>query len=329
MLTGRVLITGGSGFLGRGILRRIRREKWPAQVTIYSRDETKQYEVKRRWPEANCILGDVRDADRLEAVMVGHDLVIHAAAVKYIPEAEKNVAETISVNVQGSYNVAKAAARAGVKTVVGISTDKACSPLNTYGATKMLMERLFAEANTWSDTKFVTCRYGNVVGSTGSVVPIFQQQIRDSSVIRITDDRMTRFWLSIDEAIDLIDQAQSDPLNAGSCYISKCPAMSIKSLAEAVWTNYWSQLTDGGGPEPVLVKTGIRPGEKLYESLYNEQEWSRVQWTRDGFILKSPLESVLPAERPELESYSSNSPDRILQVKEMIELIEDAKEVWL
>lgn len=326
MLKGRILITGGSGFLGRGILRRIRKEKWPAQVTVYSRDETKQFEVKRRFPEANFILGDVRDRDRLDAVMVGHDYVIHAGAVKYIPEAEQNVAETIAVNVDGSLAVARAAARAGVKTVVGVSTDKACSPQNTYGATKMLMERAFSEANTWSPTRFVTVRYGNVVGSTGSVVPMFLRQIRETGEVRITDPRMTRFWLSIDDAIDLIDRSiQYETLEGvrGVTLVPSCPAMSLLDLAQACW-----KMSDKSGPVKVY-EMGSRPGEKLAESLFNEQEAHLVGSGWDSGWVLYPTLWMNPINPAGIDHYSSDSPLKWLSVEEMIAMIEDAKDVWL
>jgi FlaA1/EpsC-like NDP-sugar epimerase len=328
MLQGKVLITGGSGFLGRGFLRRARRESWPVDITIYSRDETKQFQVKRQFPEVRCVLGDVRDGDRLEAVMAGHDYVIHAAAVKYIPEAEYNVAETISVNVEGSRSVARAAVRSEVKAVVGVSTDKACAPLNTYGMTKALMERLFAEANAWSDTRFMTVRYGNVVGSTGSVIPMFMQQIKDYGEIRITDERMSRFWLSIDEGIDLINLAigygREQP---GATITGANPAMRIGDLAAAV------RMV--AGAEVATRVTGIRPGEKLNEFLFNAQEASRVYDLDEagglkGFLLLPPTRGRLDAAVTSyVDGYSSDAPVRWLSPDEMCEMIEDAQALGL
>lgn len=325
MLKGRVLITGGSGFLGRGILRRIRRENWPVTITIYSRDETKQFEVKRRYPEVTCVLGDIRDRDRLDAVMVGHDYVIHAGAVKYIPEAEHNVVEAINVNVEGSLNVARAAVKAGVKAVVATSTDKACAPLNTYGATKMLMERMFAEANRWSSTKFTTVRYGNVVGSTGSVVPVFLKQIEEHGEVRITDPRMTRFWLSIDQAIDLITQAfeYEDPTGErGVTLIPACPAMTLLDLAQACWS-----ISGRAGPVKTY-ESGIRPGEKLHESLFNEQEAPRVADRGVHFTLYPPTwkNEFRPTQ---FTDYSSNEPSVWVTVEDMVAMIEDARQVWI
>lgn len=324
MLEGNVLVTGGAGFLGRAIIRRATREKWPADFTVYSRDETKQWELKHRYPDVRCVLGDVCDLGRLEALMSGIDYVIHAAAVKYIPEAEFNAEEAIRVNYEGSRAVARAAARAGVQKVVGISTDKACAPLNTYGASKMLMERLFGEANRWADTRFTTVRYGNVIGSTGSVIPLFARQVREHGEITVTDPRMTRFWLSVDEAIALILIAFAEAdARPGSTFVGANPAMSIISLADAVWRSE-------GRRGAVAVKTiGIRPGEKLHESLFNEQEAPRASW-REGL---PPGYTLAPATAPALNEpgipsgYSSDNPFRWLEADEMMRLIEDAKGV--
>lgn len=322
MLTGTILLTGGSGFLGRGILRRAKKEKWPAKFIIYSRDEAKQWELKRFYPETICVLGDVsRDLDRLTSVMSGCDSVLHLAAVKFIPEAEWNVNETIDVNIIGSRNVSLAARAAGVKTVVGISTDKACAPLNVYGMTKGIMERLFSEANRMGATRFVTARYGNVIGSTGSVIPVFRKQIEDYGEIRVTDSRMTRFWLSVDEAIDLIiwarDEAERVP---GHTFIAPCPAMKIADIAKAVWE------MERPGIEPNITYTGIRPGEKLHEALFNEQEAPRITIEGNrGFTLAPAISVGIPM--PERMSYTSEQPRRWISVEEMIKYIKDAENV--
>lgn len=322
MLEGNILITGGAGFLGRAILRRAERESWPARFTVYSRDETKQWELRHRYPDVRCVLGDVaRDLERLVAVMQGHDTVIHAAAVKYIPEAEHNVFETIAVNVEGSRNVAMSARAAGVRTVIGVSTDKACGPLNVYGMTKGIMERLFSEADRMGSTRFVNVRYGNVIGSTGSVVPIFRRQADEKGELRVTDSRMTRFWLSVDEAIDLIDWAASSAsCEPGRTFIPMCPAMKIDDLAAAVWEMAYP------GVAPVITYSGVRPGEKLHEALFNEQEAPRVQ--RDGqhgFIMAPATEpgSLSPAAM----AYTSDHPKRWLTRDEAIALIRDAEGV--
>lgn len=336
-LEGRWLITGGSGFLGRAVLRRARRDGWPARFTIYSRDETKQWELKHRYPEATCVLGDVaRDEARLISLMAGHDGVIDAAAVKYIPEAEHNVFETVDVNVVGSRNIATAAIAAGVPKVVGISTDKASAPLNLYGLTKGIKERLFSEANRLGRTRFVNVRYGNVVGSTGSVIPVFMKQLAESGRLRITDPRMTRFWLSVDEAIDLILWALAEAHERpGYTFIGACPAMTIPDLGAAVYA-LWRQPSLWAPPDEVPIDfTGIRPGEKLHESLFNEQEAPRVQQlhglqqyrengTTTGFIMAP---ATAPADVLRTEGYSSDKPVRWVGHAEMIEMIRDARDV--
>lgn len=320
MLDGNVLLTGGSGFLGRAILRRAEQENWPARFTVYSRDETKQWELNRRYPNVRCVLGDVaRDLDRLISVCNGHDTVIHMGAVKYIPEAEHNVLETIDVNINGSRNVGIASIAAQVKTVIGISTDKACSPANVYGMTKAIMERMFSEFSLMSKTRFVTVRYGNVVGSTGSVIPVFQRHIKDWDQIRVTDSRMSRFWLSVNEAINLIltayNRAETD---SGRIFISNCPSMKIKDLAETVWS---MERKD----EPNIMYTGIRPGEKLHEALFNEQEAPRVIVEKDLFIMRPAIETGDPS--PKMMMYESSHPSHWVTIPEMQEMIKNAASV--
>lgn len=323
MLKGNVLITGGSGFLGRAILRRAVRENWPAKFTVYSRDETKQWELKHKYPDVKCVLGDVaRDIDRLIAVCHGHDVIVHAAAVKYIPEAEHNVNETIDVNIEGSRNIAIAARVAGVSTVVGVSTDKACGPLNVYGMTKGIMERLFSESNRMGSTNFITVRYGNVVGSTGSVIPLFKRQMEEDGVIKVTASGMTRFWLGVDEAVELVEESAAlADTYPGYTVISQCPAMSIYDLAQTVWKMNREDA-------PVLAITGIRPGEKMHENLLNEQEAPRCEYSPDGKLLMLKP-AIAPMFNPPLvtEAYSSSQPLKWLEREEMACLIRDAENV--
>lgn len=321
MLEGRWFLDGGSGFLGRSFLRRAAKEKWPASFTVYSRDEEKQWQLKRKYPDTVCVLGDIaRDIDRLMAAMAGHDGVIHMSAVKFIPEAEWNVFETIDVNINGSRNVALAAKAAGVKTVVGVSTDKSVAPLNLYGMTKAVMERMFSEANRLGATKFVTVRYGNVIGSTGSVIPVFRQQIEDHKQLKVTDSRMTRFWLGVDQAIDLILWAVKDAeAYPGNVFIPWCPAMKIVDIAKAVWR------MEVGASEPDIVYTGLRPGEKLHEYLFNEQEAPRMEMCgKLGFRLRPATE---PGKQPEMWDYTSEHPNQWVSHDQMISLIEDAKTI--
>lgn len=318
MLQGKVLITGGSGFLGRAIIRRAEREKWPCQFTVYSRDETKQDELKHKYPAVNCVLGDVsRDLDRLISVMHGHDIVVHAAAVKYIDAAEYNIFETIDVNIKGSQNVTIAARAAGVDTVVGISTDKACQPANIYGLTKGVMEKIFVEANKNTKTRFVTCRYGNVVGSTGSVIPKFRKQLAETGGFQVTDSKMTRFWIGVEEAIDLILWAQQSAyVEPGRVFIPFCPGMTTLDVAKAVWQ-------EAGRTDPIKVNyTGIRPGEKLHESLFSPQEAPRVWQIGDkGFIMVPAIEET---HFPDMMEYTSNHA-KPLKIEDMLYMMKDAE----
>lgn len=328
--TGKVLLTGGAGFLGRAILRRAEAEGEVGRYIIYSRDEMKQWEAKRRYPDVRCVLGDIsRDLDRLVAVATGCDTVLHLGAVKFIPEAEHNVLETIDVNIEGSKNVALASIAAGVGTCVGVSTDKACAPLNLYGMTKAVMERMYGEfASRQSKTKFVTARFGNVIGSTGSVIPAFKKQIEDFGEIRVTDPNMTRFWFSVDEAIDLIEWSWKNAQDFnGHTFVSACPSMKILDIAHAVW--------DMVEPEPTqlhkIAITGIRPGEKLHEQLLNEQEAPRTKfrahWPEysNGFIMAPS--TTLRVEDGLSNAYSSDDPVSWLTAEEMIEAIKDAEKV--
>lgn len=265
MLNGRVLITGGTGFLGRAIMRRAALDGWNCEFTVYSRDEYKQMQCKRKYKRATYVLGDIQDTQHLQAVMTGHDTVIHTAAIKFIPEAEFNVAECIRVNINGSKSVAEAAIRANVNMVIGISTDKACEPVNTYGMTKALMERLFGEMsrNHAYGPVFVCCRYGNVIGSTGSVVPLFKQQLEDSGKITLTDPRMTRYFISCDAAIDLI--LATFKASNGSV-IFPTPA----SIATGEIANLLAKDTNN------INIIGVRPGEKMHEKMVSFQESTRV-----------------------------------------------------
>lgn len=321
MLSGTVLLTGGAGYLGRGIIRKAHKENWPVKFIVYSRDEMKQWELKYKYPDVSCVLGDVaRDIDRLMAVMSGVDTVIHAAAIKFIPEAEYAVFETVSVNVEGSRNVALAARAAGVKTVVGISTDKACGPLNVYGMTKAIMERMFAEANRMGATNFSTVRYGNVIGSTGSVIPVFNKQIKDYNQIRVTDSRMTRFWLSIDEAVELIEYAAEHASELlGSTIVPACSAMKIVDIAKAMW-----QMA--GNPDGEIVFSGIRPGEKLHEALFNEAEAPRTSRIGRNLYAIAPA-TTAGSNSPDSMSYTSDHPSRWITADEMIGFIKDAASV--
>lgn len=311
MLGGKVLITGGTGYLGRAILARAAREQWTAQFTIFSRDEQKQAVCKRKYSDANYILGDVRNTDQLELAFAGHDTVIHTAAIKFIPEAEFNVSECIDINVHGSASVIRAARRANVQTVIGISTDKACAPVNTYGMTKSLMERLFGEASHIAcDTHYVCCRYGNVIGSTGSVIPVFEQQLHDYGIVTVTDPLMSRYFITADEAIDII--LRTGGINNGSTVIPTPKSMTTGDLA----------LCIAGSPDKIKL-IGLRPGEKMHENMINESESARIVTHQGKFYELLRVGGVGEGLKFDL---SSESAPRIKD-HDMQDFIEDAKYV--
>lgn len=259
----RILITGGTGFLGRGILRYAKRKAWDAEMIVYSRDEYKQDMCRSKYPDATYVLGDILNYERLMTATRNVDVIIHTAAIKFIPEAEFNVDECIAVNVEGTRNVLRAAYHNGVGHTIGISTDKACLPINTYGMSKALGERLFGE---FSHHMFCTmARYGNVIGSTGSVIPRFQALLDEGKPIMLTDPTMTRYWIDINEACKLIDLALMS--HTGSIVIPKPRAMVLQDLANAL-------IKSAGRGE--ALPCGVRPGEKHHEALLHHQESIRA-----------------------------------------------------
>lgn len=268
MLTGRILLTGGAGFLGRGIMRRAREEQWDAKFVVYSRDEQKHAAAKRKYPEARYVLGDILDTGRLALIASMCDYVIHTAAIKYIPECEAQPSEAIRVNVDGTRSVIEACRAADVQRCVIISTDKAAAPVNTYGMTKALCERLVFESlaihgNT--KTSFVACRYGNVIGSTGSVWPVFKLQ-RKIGRLSVTDPDMTRFFISINDAVDVICATLNQGM-ASTVLIPEPKALRIGDLAsylEKAWLL----------PQSTVV--GRRPGEKSHEAMIDWSEHERI-----------------------------------------------------
>lgn len=260
----KILLTGGSGFLGRGIMR-----EWPQhEYVVYSRDEYKQYLCKMKFPDATYVLGDVKDYDRLVSALRHNeiDTIIHTAALKFIPEAEINVDECVEVNIEGTRNVLAAAVYStDVVSVIGVSTDKAVLPVNTYGMTKAIMERLFTEqARLDHDVHYGLVRYGNVVGSTGSVIPEFERRLKEHGQLEITDPDMSRYWLSIQQAVELIGLALA--AESGSIIIPKPRAMKLLELAETVCNE-----------QSTLKIVGPRPGEKRHEQLLHQQESVRVR----------------------------------------------------
>lgn len=255
---GNLLITGGSGTLGHAIVRRALRDDWDCAITIYSRSELSQARMRSKYPNLRYILGDVRDFERLSAAVIGHDIVIHAAALKRIPEAEQQPRECVHTNVIGSMNVIHACLMAGVAHCLAISTDKACQAVTAYGASKLMMEKLFQAEAQHKPTAFHLVRYGNVVASNGSVIPIWREQAAQGRAMKITDSRCTRFWMSEDMAVDLILVGLEKP--AGTILVPKMGKLNIVDMA---------RLIVPGGQ---FVETGLRSCEKLHEDLVHTDE---------------------------------------------------------
>ena len=264
MQNSTILITGGTGSFGHKFIRMTLDRYNPRKVIVFSRDEMKQWEMAKLYEgddRVRFFIGDVRDRDRLYRALDGVDYVVHAAATKIVPTAEYNPFECIKTNVNGAMNVIDAAIDKSVKGVVALSTDKASSPINLYGATKLTSDKLFVAANAYSGehgTKFSVVRYGNVMGSRGSVIPFFES-IKDRGVLPITDERMTRFMITLEQGVELVWHAFEDMIG-GEIYVKKIPSMSVVDLAKAL------------APECKLEVVGIRPGEKLHEQMIGEED---------------------------------------------------------
>ena len=264
-----VLITGGTGSLGKSLVEYLLRETKVRRIAIFSRDELKQQHLRIQFqddPRFRWFLGDVRDLDRLKRAFHGVDYVIHAAALKQVDTGEYNPMEFVKTNVLGSQNVIDASIDAGVKRVVALSTDKASSPINLYGATKLTADKLFVAANNYSvayGTTFSVVRYGNVMGSRGSVIPFFQEIAAQGKPLPITDLRMTRFWISIESAVKFVIDSL-EMMTGGELYVPKIPSMKIIDLAHAV------------APDAKLVEIGMRPGEKLHEEMISADDSRRT-----------------------------------------------------
>ena len=281
----KILITGGTGSLGQALTQRLLQKNVKA-IRIFSRNEGKQIEMESKFNDGRLrfLLGDIRDKERLVRATEDIDYVFHAAALKHVPKIEYNPFEAIKTNVMGSQNVIDACLQANVKKVICIGTDKAVSPLNTYGATKLLMEKLFVTANNYLNpqkhaTKFIAVRYGNVLGSSGSVVPLFVEQIKNKKKITITDYQMTRFSITMDEALDFILKA-TEHGQGSEIFVPKIRAYTIFDIKKTL-----IEILGDYGEEIV----GIRPGEKLHETLINSEE-SRYSWEyKDLYMITNPL----------------------------------------
>lgn len=321
----KVLITGGNGFLGRGIIRRAEREDWDWEITTMSRDESKMVRVAAAHPQIRTVKGDVSDdVDSLSRFFRGFDLIIHAAANKLVDIGERTAFEVVRNNIDGSRNVALAAMTAGVRKVIGISSDKAVQPVNVYGMSKAVMERIFQEANGFSATEFVCARYGNVVGSTISIVLYFEQQLRELGYVKATNLEMTRFYMGVDEAIDAILYALNEAQD-GAVVIPKMQAMSVADVVRLVLN---LEPTDDVSRDLRVRVVGARPGEKLHESLLHEQESVRVPECFGSARYYELRPAIEPASRKESFTITSDQPPLgWMTYEHMRDLIEDAKTV--
>jgi len=273
-----VLITGGTGSLGNSLVEYLLKETKVRRIVIFSRDELKQHHMRIRFnddPRLRWFLGDIRDLDRLKRAFHGVDVVIHAAALKQVDTGEYNPMEFIKTNVLGSQNVIDASIDTGVKRVLALSTDKASSPINLYGATKLTADKLFVAANNYSfkyGTIFSVVRYGNVMGSRGSVIPLFKELASQGKSLPITDLRMTRFWISIEKAVEFVIESL-EMMKGGELYVPRIPSMKIVDLARAI------------SPECVLEEIGMRPGEKLHEEMISADDSRRTLILKDRFLV--------------------------------------------
>lgn len=267
-----VLVTGGTGSFGKHFVKTVIEKYKPRRLIIFSRDELKQFEMQQlfpmeQYPFMRYFIGDVRDRDRLELAMRDVDYVIHAAALKQVPTAEYNPFECIRTNVFGAENVVYAALRRNVRKVVALSTDKAANPVNLYGASKLASDKIFVAANNLSGadgTKFSVVRYGNVVGSRGSVVPFFQKLVQDGAeTLPITDERMTRFWITLTQGVNFV-LSSMEMTRGGEIFVPKIVSTTIVDLASLL------------GPDVRQKVVGIRPGEKLHETMIpaDDSRWT-------------------------------------------------------
>lgn len=318
----KILITGGTGSLGQALTRKLLNNDVNT-IRIFSRNESKQIQMESEFDDSRLrfFLGDIRDKDRLVRAVEDVDYVFHAAALKHVPKIEYNPFEAIKTNVIGSQNVIEACLESNVEKAIGVGTDKAVSPLNTYGATKLLMEKLFVTANNYLNpekyrTKFIALRYGNVLGSSGSVVPKFIEQVRSRNKITITDPSMTRFSITMEDALSFILKATQ--IGKGSeIFIPKLRAYTISDVKDSL-----NEIFGDYGEEIV----GIRPGEKLHETLINKDEM-RDSWEyNDMYMITNPLSpmfhpNVITDTYNEIkkiqgmESYSSNCVEKIPKVE--------------
>lgn len=326
MLNGKtILITGGTGSFGKCFTKYVLTHFEPKKIIIYSRDEFKQWmmadEFKEYAEKLRFFIGDVRDVERLKRACEGVDYVIHAAALKQVPACEYNPNEAIKTNIHGAMNVIDAALDTGVRRVVALSTDKAVNPVNLYGGTKLVSDKLFVAANAYAgekDINFSIVRYGNVAGSRGSVIPVFRKVIEEGKKeLPVTDVRMTRFWISLTQGVELVIKALKEA-NGGETFISKIPSFKVTDLAEAML------------PGCKIRETGIRPGEKLHEIMVTPED-SATTYEYDKHFIVYPQMTWNNRQQPDLSGkkvaegfhYSSDNNTEWLDVEDIRTLLKE------
>jgi UDP-N-acetylglucosamine 4,6-dehydratase len=321
-----ILVTGGTGSFGHTFVPMTLAKYNPRKLIIYSRDEMKQWEMAKKFagdPRVRFFIGDVRDRERLYRALDGVDYVVHAAATKIVPTAEYNPFECIKTNINGAMNLIDACIDRGVKRVVALSTDKASSPINLYGATKLASDKVFVAGNSYAgghDTRFGVVRYGNVMGSRGSVIPFFMS-VKDKGVLPITDPRMTRFMISLEEGVELVWHAFED-MQGGEIYVKKIPSMNVIDVASAVSADAKQEIV------------GIRPGEKLHEQMIGpEDSYFTYEYAEHFKILPAINDWYKDANRikdgklvPEGFSYTSDNNKEWMSIAELQTWIEANKE---
>lgn len=316
-----VLITGATGSFGKAFIRYALDNLDPAKLVVFSRDEYKQYEVRSLFGDDKRLrwfIGDVRDRDRLTRAMYRIDYVIHAAALKQVDTAEYNPFEYVQTNIIGSQHVVEAAIDAGVKKSVALSTDKASSPINLYGATKLASDKLFISANHYAAghaSRFAVVRYGNVMGSRGSVIPFFKQLAAEGKPLPITDLKMTRFWITLPQAVEFVVNS-FDLMAGGELYVPRIPSIKISDLARSV------------APGADMVEIGIRPGEKLHEEMIAPDDARRTVRLKDRYVVQPMIaewgyEPPTDGEPvPDGFAYRSDTNDQWLSIPEMRDMID-------
>lgn len=314
-----VLVTGGTGSFGRKFVELMLRDYHPRKLIVFSRDELKQHDMRTAGldgPSMRYFIGDVRDPQRLERALAGVTVVVHAAALKQVPACEYNPFEAIQTNIMGARNVIDAAINCGVSRILALSTDKAVNPINLYGATKLCAEKMFVQANAYAgaqDTRFSCARYGNVVGSRGSVIPIFLEQ-RKLGKITVTDPRMTRFWLTLEQGVRFVVRC-IEGMKGGEIFVPKIPSMKLTEMARSV------------APDCEVEFVGIRPGEKLHEVLVSEDEARNTVEADDMYVIQpahswwSPKNWENAKSLPEGFRYASDSNPKWLTAEELCEFV--------